>query len=279
MMRPIKHFALVVLFAFAAAAQPPDIALVYNSEQMAALQEGKKDPLALYRAAIEDHGGRVVVFSPTCDPAEIAARKQEIHGVLLPGGVDVDPAFYGEAPHEKLEKVDLPLDRLEFALLEHARAESLPVLGICRGHQLLNVFLGGSLYQDIPAQFAPKDGVAVTHRGGTKRHEISIEEGALLYALLGVLRLDVNTYHHQAVKKLGEGLRVSARSDDGVVEAIERQGDVFIVGVQFHPERMRAQEPRVDALFARFIEESRARMRRNTPGDAEGEPRDAPAVP
>ncbi len=270
--RKITCPGLALFLAALAVAEAPGIALVYTTGQMEALQGGKNDPLALYRAALDEYDAEVIVFSPSCDPADIAARKAMLDGVLLPGGVDVDPAFYGEEPHEKLEEVDLPLDRLQFDLLDHAREHGLPVLGICRGHQVINVFFGGSLYQDIPAQFGPIGGEAVTHRGGSKHHDITIEESTLMHALLGVTRIKVNTHHHQAVKKLGEGLRISARSDDGIVEAIEHEGDVFILGVQFHPERMRTEEPRVNALFARFVAEARALMRRRKPEGNEMHP-------
>jgi len=183
-----------------------------------------------------------------------------LDGVLLPGGIDVDPRFYDEERHERLEKTDAELDALEFKVLVYADAHSLPVLGVCRGHQVLNVHAGGSLIQDIPTEHA--GAVKVVHRYPKLRtekreHAIAVTKGSVLHQLLGAERIVVNTYHHQAVKRLAPGLTTSARTDDGVVEAIERPGDRFVLGVQFHPERMRVDDGRFDALFQRLVEEAR----------------------
>lgn len=187
--------------------------------------------------------------------AQVEEVLKRMDGLLLPGGIDVEPARYHEAPHPKLEKTDAGLDALEWRVLEFARDNCLPVLGICRGHQVINVFYGGSLYQDIPAQHQSETNVK--HRGGKGMHEISIAKDSLLHTLLDTERYEVNTYHHQAVKALAPGFRKIAWTDDGIIEAIESTGEVFILGVQFHPEKLLETKPELKALFARFVQELR----------------------
>jgi len=147
-------------------------------------------------------------------------------------------------------------------VLDYARGHSLPVLGICRGHQLLNVYYGGSLIQDIPSKH--KSDVTVKHRYTPRNHPdakhlIMIEEGSMLHDLLGVSEIETNTIHHQAVKQLADGFKITARSADGIAEAMESEGSVFIMGVQFHPERMFDTAPSMKAIFKRFLEEASKR--------------------
>ncbi len=260
---------LVAVFLVAAVVVPgawaegPGIGLIYAEAKLARLEKGETDPQRAYRDAIEMNGGRVVVLGQGRAHEEIVGRLADIDGVVLPGGIDVCPALYGETPHEALGKTDAGLDRLEFEVLGFARAHGLPVLGICRGHQVLNVFYGGSLIQDIPAQHESE--TVVVHRfapvGEVKRdHAITIEAGSVLRELLGVDRMVVNTYHHQAVKRLAPGFRVTARTEDGLVEAMEREGDVFILGVQFHPEKMVGEDPRFNALFRKLVDEAAKKL-------------------
>ena len=255
---------VLVLSLIPALGESPVIGLIYTLED---LEKEALDPAAprrQYREAIEENGGRIVVLGQGRPASEITAILETLDGVLLPGGIDVDPKFYGEAPSPKLEKTDAALDALEFRVLEYAKEHCLPVLGICRGHQVLNVFYGGSLIQDIPTEHESE--IEVVHRGGTKKHTIAIKEGSLLYEWLGATEFEVNTYHHQAVKRLAEGFKATAHTQDGIVEAIEFQGDPFIVGVQFHPERMRASTPRINTLFQRFLEEAgKVRQTREAP--------------
>lgn len=247
--------ALVLLLSlFPALGESPVIGLIYTLEDLEKAAADPETPRRQYREAIEENGGQIVVLGQGWPASEITAILETIDGVLLPGGIDVDPKFYGEAPSPKLEKTDAQLDELEFRVLEYAKKHRLPVLGICRGHQVLNVFYGGSLIQDIPTEHESE--TKVVHRGGTRKHTIAIEEGSLLHEWLGATEFEVNTYHHQAVKRLAAGFKATAHTQDGIVEAIEFQGGLFIVGVQFHPERMRASTPCVDALFQRFLKEA-----------------------
>lgn len=264
--RPLPRVLAISLLLAALAAgawteDAPNIGLVYTEHQQARWERSGNDPLHLYRSAIEQNGGAVVVLGEADAVTVFRHRLHSIDGAVLPGGADVAPKFYGHEPHDKLEAVYPELDRLEFAVLGHAVAHKLPVLGICRGHQLINVYFGGTLVQDIPAQWDAD--IPVTHRfkrGDVMErvHPVNIEPDSLLHELLGAKRLDVTTYHHQAVLDLAPGFRVTARSDDKLVEAIERKNRPFLLGVQFHPEKMLPFDKRLNAIFARFIAEARA---------------------
>lgn len=181
---------------------------------------------------------------------------QQMDGLLLPGGVDVAPALYGEEPHPKLGKVDDALDQAEMTLARWALADGVPVLGICRGIQTLNVAAGGSLYQDLPSQFSgalrhacsPPD-YPRTHRA----HAVHVEPGSRLAGILDAQETMVNSRHHQAVKNLAPGFVVSARAPDGVIEGIESEDGRFAVGVQWHPESLAADEPQMLAIFEALV--------------------------
>jgi len=170
-----------------------------------------------------------------------------IDGLLLPGGRDMDPKFYNEEPHPKLRPMSLERTESEMLLLEQALKRDMPVLGICGGMQLINVFFKGSLYQDIPS-LMPN---ALVHEKGSV-HEIYVEEGTLLQKIINEKGFCAKSYHHQSVKALGSGLRVCAECPDGVIEAIEGT-DSFILGVQWHPEREESEISK--RIFEAFIDE------------------------
>ncbi len=253
--------AVLVLFS-ASAAEPPRIGLVYATNKLAPLEENGKDPQLLYRQAIEEQGGATVVLGQSYSEAKLAEALGKTDAVLLPGGIDIDPKHYGEERHPKLGETDETLDQMQFSVLRHAKENGLPVLGICLGHQTINVFYGGALYQDIPSQLQSE--VRVKHRGGVglPLHAIAIQPGSILHGLLGAEDLTVNSSHHQAVKRLAPGFVATAHTEDGIVEAIERPGEPFLLGVQFHPEKMLDKEPRLKAIFKRFVEEARASQAR-----------------
>lgn len=182
-------------------------------------------------------------------------------GLLLTGGEDVDPVNYGKSAElAKCEDINRYRDSLEFALIKKAIALKMPIFGICRGEQILNVALGGSLYTDIPTDI----GTTVTHRcpEGSKEclHHVRLKESTLIYQVTGQKEGVVNSYHHQAVDKPAPGLRVAAYSDNGVVEAIESDNSrysSFIMGTQWHPERLTQNPLLSKPLAERFIEEVR----------------------
>jgi putative glutamine amidotransferase len=255
--------SVCLVVGFSAAADGPNIGLIYATEKIVKLENTLEDVQKNYRDAIEANGGQVVVLAQNHKPAFIESQLLTLDGLLLPGGIDVDPKYYGEERHKHLGKTDAELDELEFRALEYAKTHGLPVLGVCRGHQIMNVFYGGSLIQDIPSQHESKTKVVHRYPKGSKEkpsHAITIQQGTLLHALLGADRIEVNTFHHQAVKRLAGGFVISARSSDGIVEAMERPGKPLMLGTQFHPEKLRRADPRFNTFFARLIDEARGKQ-------------------
>lgn len=179
-------------------------------------------------------GGIAMLLPPQSVDATIAARVVDgLDGLILTGGKDIDPATYGHAPHPATEEPARDRDAWEFALLAAALRRRVPVLGICRGAQVLNVALGGTLHQHLPEVIGHSG-----HRAGDAVFAISTVrtvEGSTVNALVGP-SLQAKCYHHQAIDRLGEGLVVSAVDAEGVIEAIENTGPSFVVAVQWHPE-------------------------------------------
>ena len=183
-----------------------------------------------YLDAVEAAGGIPVVL-PILDPRRAAAMLEVVDGLVLTGGGDIDPACYGEAPHPEVYGLHPARDAWELALV---RTATSPILGICRGAQVINVANGGTLVQHLP------DVTDVSHRererGGELVHHVEVAPGSRLHAVVGGLELGANTLHHQAVATVGEGLVISGRAPDGTVEAIEGVGERAVLGVQWHPE-------------------------------------------
>lgn len=214
-----------------------------------------------YVRAVEGAGGIPLLIALSED-AEVLDRLYGLcGGLLFAGGGDVEPRHFGAEPHPNLGTVEPLRDQVELALARRALDERKPMLGICRGVQLLNVALGGTLYQDIPAEL---DGAA-DHYASSKlpdrshaAHAIDLAGDSWLAERLGAATIEVNTFHHQALKEIAPGLRVVGRAPDGVVEAVEGTGAGFIVGVQCHPEELwdRA-DPRWARVFRMFIERCR----------------------
>lgn len=203
-----------------------------------------------YRPALEKHGCRVTCIRPG-DPGPPAG---ELDGLLLSGGGDVHPSRYGGPQSGLCEGVDEARDELEFSLLNQARELGVPVLGICRGVQVLGVGLGGTLVQDIPSKAGAR-----AHRN--QCHLVHIVPGTRLHSILGCSELEVNSFHHQANHCLGPGVVRAAWADDDITEGIELPGEGFVLGVQWHPERMQ-DDLRQQRLFAAFVEAARERARR-----------------
>lgn len=271
MIRPMPRILLhallltLLLAPVHVAAEGIPIGLVYDRNQYHEFLM-KEDPLSTYRQAIERSGGDVVILTPAYDRETLASRVDQMRGLLLPGGIDVDPRFYGEARHAKLEETDEALDRFEMELVRTCLERGIPVLGICRGCQLMAVHFGGSLYQDLPSQRPPAHGVSHRIRVGSESqpcfHGLEITRGSRLFRMLGMASARVNSYHHQAVKRVPPGFRITARAPDGVIEAIEATGDAFVVGVQFHPEWLRLEDPRFGRLFHGLVTAAAAAARR-----------------
>jgi putative glutamine amidotransferase len=197
---------------------------------------------------------------PLVDDETLRAVYEGLDGVFLPGGADIDPASYGKAPHPLCDKTDRERDRVELALARWALEDGKPVLGVCRGMQLINVAAGGSLYQDLKEQlpgsikhdYFPFAGQSFTR--DYLAHEVAVTDGTRLARLFGAGALKVNSMHHQGVREVGPGLRPTALSPDGLIEALE--GDArggYVFGVQWHPEALTDKDAQARALFADFI--------------------------
>lgn len=203
-------------------------------------------------------------FEPGCELRVVADGRDDssvidsVDGLVLTGGGDVDPAFYG-GDHDSvlLKSVDRQRDEFEMSVLEKALSRRIPVLGICRGLQLVNVFFGGTLYIDLPSsgfqQHSPSREIP------DRRHHIHVVDGSLLLDVAGVPSGEVNSFHHQGAEKTGTGLTVSSLSDDGVIESLEREnakGESVVLLVQWHPERMKdRQNPFAMNIGRRFMDE------------------------
>jgi putative glutamine amidotransferase len=205
-----------------------------------------------YVQAIESAGGIPVVLPPLALPA-IQPLLDRLSGICLSGGPDLDPTAYAERPHPSLGPTEPELDRFELELARNVWERGLPLLAICRGMQALNVSRGGTLHQHVPERF----GDQVEHRQSVPAqrpaHTVRIAAGSHLIGLIGKRRLEVNSFHHQAIAQLGEGLHESARSPDGVIEAVEANDGRFTIGVQWHAECMTRRKAHA-ALFEGLVE-------------------------
>jgi putative glutamine amidotransferase len=204
-----------------------------------------------YLRGLEAAGGLPLVMPPLSEEA-IESLLDRLDGICLSGGPDLDPAGYGADPHPELGQVEPDLDRFELAVARRADARGMPILAICRGTQALNVVRGGALYQHLP-----EISTAIAHRqlapGDQTSHPVEIDPESRLAATLGDSEIDVNSFHHQAIDRLGDGLRVSARAPDGTIEAVEDPSRPFLIGVQWHAETL-LHRPYETALFRRFVE-------------------------
>lgn len=212
--------------------------------------------LSTYLDAVLGAGGLPVLIPLAVTGADLQALYARLDGVLLPGGCDIDPAYFNEARHPKLGTVDLARDQAELAVAQLALADGKPLLGVCRGMQVLNVAAGGSLYQDLPSEFPTP---VAQHAHSTRdyprqhlAHPVRVAEESRLAQVLGTPIVRVNSRHHQAVKAVGEGLVVVAEAPDGVIEGVEMPTHPFALGVQWHPENLQAL-PEMKRLFEQFI--------------------------
>ncbi len=213
---------------------------------------------AAYTHAARESGLRPYIL-PVLQAVEADAMLDGLDGLLLTGGEDVAPARYGEPPHPALGDVHAVRDEFELALVRAARARRLPTFAICRGLQIANVALGGTLVQDLPSEWRD----ALPHesgRGRTERtHGVTIDAGSRLARACGATEISVNSMHHQALARVARGLAATAHAPDGVIEGVEWTGDDWwMLGVQWHPEELLdTAEPWDRALFTAFADAAR----------------------
>ncbi len=209
---------------------------------------------ASYLRAVQDQGGVPVLLPPHLDARSASALWPLLDGVLLTGGPDVDPARFGEERHPATYDVVPARDDLEIGLVSCALERELPLFAICRGVQVLNVALGGSLWQDIPSELRS----TIVHSQKEARqqptHRVTVDAGTRLATILGTREIDVNSFHHQALRRLGRGLREVAHASDGVVEGIELpDAPMPVFGVQWHPEDLTGHDGAARNLFRALV--------------------------
>jgi putative glutamine amidotransferase len=204
-----------------------------------------------YVRAIEAAGGVPIVMPPLAMTG-VPALLARLDGLLLSGGPDLAPAAYDQRPHAQLGSTEPGLDAFEYAVVREAQELELPMLGICRGAQALNVARGGTLHQHLPDVV----GDGIVHRqpevGRCPTHEVEVRARTRLAEIVGPGQVRVNSFHHQAVDRLGTGLRVCAVAPDGTIEAIEDPAKPFVVGVQWHAETL-VDHPEQRALFEHLV--------------------------
>lgn len=198
--------------------------------------------------------GGIPYMIPVTDNVEVLRQiVSRLDGIVFTGGEDIQPHYYGDAPHDKLEEVSPARDTFELMLMKMATDRNIPTLGICRGLQLMNIAFGGTLYQDLPTQHPS----TVSHRqekpGTIPTHTVTVVKGSKLAEILEQEELHVNTFHHQAIKQLAPGFKAVAWSPDSVIEAIEAYPVRPIMGVQFHPEIFTAAGDTTMCRLFRFL--------------------------
>jgi putative glutamine amidotransferase len=233
------------LIAVAGQALPPG--------QVKSWREDSVGVPANYIRALRRAGGQEAILLPErIDEEEAAERLEPFDGLMLLGGSDVDPALYGQEPAEETYGINPDSDRFEIALVRAAIERKMPVLAICRGFQLLNVALGGTLDQHITG----RQGLVGHGIPGVApdRHEVHMEPGTWTAKALGTDTIEVSSSHHQALATLAHGLVASGRAPDGIVEAVERPGGEWLVAVQWHPERTADEDRAQQGLFDALVE-------------------------
>ena len=204
-----------------------------------------------YIKALEAQGASLVVIPPQAED-RLPALLGRLDGILIPGGIDIDPAHFGEEPIPEMGEVSAERDSLELYLARYAAKNGLPLLGICRGIQVINVALGGSLYQDLPAQGFKGIQHYQKSEGGVLGHYVEQIGNSFLSSLFDP-RFRVNSYHHQALKDLAPSLRSVAVAQDGIIEAVQLEDHSFFCGLQWHPELL----PQQWGIFKAFVEASK----------------------
>ncbi|MFW6237839.1 MAG: gamma-glutamyl-gamma-aminobutyrate hydrolase family protein [Halanaerobiales bacterium] len=203
-----------------------------------------------YSRAVKNAGGVPLLLPPLLKQNDICSLLSHLDGILLTGGVDIDPRYFSRPVKQKNGRIDPLRDKMEIILVRQALEKNIPILAICRGIQVLNSACGGTLYQDLPPfsyqhlQKAPK---------WYPVHKINIKPGSVLHKLYSTRQIGVNSFHHQSVKDPGENIKILARAEDGVIEALKIKNHPFALGVQWHPEEMLNKYSLQKKLFQYFL--------------------------
>ena len=214
-----------------------------------------------YVHAVETAGGLPILIPMINDVNILTALLSRLDGLLLSGGIDIHPSHYGEEVHPLTKDFNIELDEFEITLASWAIQQDIPVLGVCRGMQLINVVLGGTLYQDIDDQYP--DSIAHSNRHLPQTHlahHIFVEPGSRMEKILGAGDVWVNSLHLQAIIDPGKGVRITGRAPDGVAELLDVTGNRFVMAVQSHPEEIYSIQPAFKRLFSAFVQESSSHM-------------------
>lgn len=219
---------------------------------------GDRRKYDFYVQSVENSGGAAVPIELNLPVGELRQQASDLDAIVLPGSpADVDPSRYGSSRHPAAAQPDPAREATDFALLAHCFEEGKPVFAICYGIQILNVFLGGSLIQDIPSEMQTPIHHAAAKGENEPFHEVAVESGSRLAEIACDDVIQVNSSHHQAIRELGRELRATARSSDGIIEAVERAGNANrVIGVQWHPERM-VEDRAARALFDDLVAAAR----------------------
>jgi putative glutamine amidotransferase len=208
-----------------------------------------------YVHAVESAGGLPILIPMLKDLHNLEDLLPRLDGILFSGGIDIQPSLYGESKHPKTDGFDPELDDFEVVVANWALQEDIPILGVCRGMQLLNVVLVGSLYQDIASQRA--DALEHCRRDMPRTaltHGVTVEADSIMEQILGTSKVLINSLHHQAIKEPGVGVHISGRAEDGIAELLEVPTHRFLLGVQGHPEEIYSQVGPFSKLFEAFVQ-------------------------
>ena len=199
--------------------------------------------------------GGVPFIMPICEDENIIKKMIEnVDGVIMTGGVDIHPFKFNEEPNPKIGEISKERDDFDFLIMKHAFEKNKPIFGICRGIQLINVFFGGTLIQDINSQKNTKILHSQTAPRDVATHKIKIKKDSIIYDIFGT-SAEVNSFHHQAIDKLSKDFKITSTANDGIVEAIEyKKKDRFIFGVQWHPECMTEKDEKMQNIFSMFVD-------------------------
>jgi putative glutamine amidotransferase len=222
-------------------------------------ERGRYDVPADYVEAVLLGGGAPLLVPPVDDLEAVGALLARVDALLLTGGRDLDPSHYEQAPHPQTRLLHPRRDRFELALARAAVGKGLPMMGICLGAQVLNVALGGSLYQHVPDQVASALAHAPSAAGHRSYHQVRVAPDSALARILGSTELEVNSSHHQAIREVARPLRAVAWSEDGLAEAAEALDGRFLLAIQWHPENLARERSEHRALFTALAQAARLR--------------------